>query len=359
MADFGWAFVKGNLLTSSAPPSGAVQFNDGNNKLAASSDLVFISGSTSQLNLTGTLNVSGAINANSYNVTVTNQNVINLTATGSTKFGDTSDDTHRFIGSLNLAGNLSASVNISASAFYGDGSKLSNIVINPAGANTQIQLNNSNNFGASSNLTFASNTLAVGGDISASVNISASAFYGDGSKLSGITTNPAGSNKQIQFNNSSNFGASSNFVFDNGKVGIGIDTPSTLLHVKSTEAGKPIFKIENQQGGANPVSIQMVRDTNSPADDDAIGQIDFRSKNSADSEKIYAYITGKSTDVTDGTEDGEIQLYTMSNGVLVPAMTLQSGMVGIGTQDPNHKLTVLGDISASINISASSFFIPY
>ena len=50
MADFGWAFVKGSLLTGSAPPSGAVQFNDGNNKLAASGDLVFISGSTSQLN---------------------------------------------------------------------------------------------------------------------------------------------------------------------------------------------------------------------------------------------------------------------------------------------------------------------
>ena len=48
MADFGWAFVKGNLVTGSAPPSGAVQFNDGNNKFAASGDLVFISGSTSQ-----------------------------------------------------------------------------------------------------------------------------------------------------------------------------------------------------------------------------------------------------------------------------------------------------------------------
>ena len=63
MADFGWAFVKGNLLTGSALPSGSIQYNDGNNKLAGSDDLVFISGSTSQFNLTGTMNVSGAINA--------------------------------------------------------------------------------------------------------------------------------------------------------------------------------------------------------------------------------------------------------------------------------------------------------
>ena len=41
MADFGWAFVKGSIVTGSAPPSGAVQYNDGNNKFAASGDLVF------------------------------------------------------------------------------------------------------------------------------------------------------------------------------------------------------------------------------------------------------------------------------------------------------------------------------
>ena len=104
MADFGWAFVKGSLLTGSSPPSGAVQFNDGNDKFAASSDLTFISGSTSQLNLTGTLNVSGAISANELNINVTNRNVTNLSATGSTKFGDTIDDRHVFTGSLDLSG---------------------------------------------------------------------------------------------------------------------------------------------------------------------------------------------------------------------------------------------------------------
>ena len=104
MADFGWAFVKGNLLTGSALPSGSIQYNDGNNKLAGSNDLVFISGSTSQFNLTGTMNVSGAINANEFNINVTNKNVINLSATGSTKFGDTIDDTHVFTGSLDISG---------------------------------------------------------------------------------------------------------------------------------------------------------------------------------------------------------------------------------------------------------------
>ena len=309
MADFGWAFVKGNLLTGSAPPSGAVQFNDGNNKLAASGDLVFISGATSQLNLTGALNVSGAINANSYNVTVTNQNVINLTSTGSTKFGDTSDDVHRFTGSLSLEGDLSASVNISASAFFGDGSNFSNVTTNPAGANTQIQFNNSNNFGGSSNLTFASNTLTVGGDISASVNISASAFFGDGSNLSGITTNPAGANKQIQFNNSSNFGASSNFVFDNGKVGIGTDVPSQKLTIDTGNIQL-----------TNGYQIQW-------------GDADTAIFGNASSDYVRVKTAGLDRFAIDS-----------------------SGKVGVGTISPNHKLTVIGDISASVNISASAFY---
>lgn len=230
MADFGWAFVKGNLVTGSAPPSGAVQFNDGNNKFAASGDLVFISGSTSQLNLTGTLNVSGAINANLLNITVTEQNVVNISSTGSTKFGDTTDDLHQFTGSVDVSGN------VSASAFYGDGSNLTGISANPGGATTQIQFNNAGSFSGSSDLTFASNVLAVTGTISASSNISASAFYGDGSNLTGITTSPAGSDTQIQFNNSGDFGSSANLTYDGtsldvlGQVSASLGITASAFH---------------------------------------------------------------------------------------------------------------------------------
>ena len=164
MADFGWAFVRGNLTTGSAPPSGAVQFNDGNDKFAASGDFVFVSGATSQLNLTGnmdvvgnmsasvfygdgsnltgvggtpggsdtqlqfnsgslfsgssnltydyttntlnitgTLNISGTLATNELVVNVENRNVINISATGSTQFGDTTDDTHVFTGSVSIS----------------------------------------------------------------------------------------------------------------------------------------------------------------------------------------------------------------------------------------------------------------
>ena len=102
MSDFGWAFVKSGLLTSSAPPVKSVQFNDGNQRLGGSADLTFDSSSKS-LYLTGTLNVSGAINANQYNVDVVNKTVTNINADGSTKFGNSIDDTHVFTGSLDLS----------------------------------------------------------------------------------------------------------------------------------------------------------------------------------------------------------------------------------------------------------------
>ena len=247
MADFGWAFVKGNLLTGSTPPSGAVQFNDGNNKLGASGDLIFVSGATSQLNLTGTLNVSGAINASEYNVLITNQNVINLTSTGSTKFGDTSDDIHQFTGSINVLGDISSSINISASGFYGDGSNLTGITTNPAGADTQIQFNNAGDFGASSNLTFSSNTLAVDGVISASSNISGSSFYGDGSNLTGIV---GGSNNQVQFNSSGDFAGSSNLTFDGTTLDVGGHVTASLGITASAFHGDG-SSLTNLAGGSN------------------------------------------------------------------------------------------------------------
>ena len=111
MAEFGWAYIDCNSSGSgggggqAAGPTGSLQFLTGSNATSGSTRLLFLTASNT-LVLTGTLDVSGTINANYMNINVTNKNVINLSASGDTKFGDTLDDTHQFTGSLHVSGGL-------------------------------------------------------------------------------------------------------------------------------------------------------------------------------------------------------------------------------------------------------------
>jgi len=107
MAEFGWAFIEcsssGGDGGQAAGPTGSLQFLTGSNATSGSANLVFLT-SSNTLNLTGTLNVSGTINANEINIDVENRTVVNIDVSGSTKFGDTEDDTHEFTGSLHITG---------------------------------------------------------------------------------------------------------------------------------------------------------------------------------------------------------------------------------------------------------------
>ena len=51
--------------------------------------------------------VSGAIRANSY---IVSESITNITS-GSTAFGNSSDDTHTFTGDMSIAGNFNATIN--------------------------------------------------------------------------------------------------------------------------------------------------------------------------------------------------------------------------------------------------------
>ena len=325
----------------------------------------------------------------------------------------------RVVGVLTASAGITGSAfkaagDVSAGAFYGDGSGLTGI-----GGGLFTAIDGSNAYITSSvaigGTTAPDHTLSVSGTISASAEVSASIFYGSGMGLSPIsaqTTNPyriltsdgsgngrLGDNSSDAMITATHFfmgmsgtptfvsaftgsvvisgtygpdgapsqtlldvygvnSASILFVTGSNRVGIGTSSPDTLLHLYSDSPSAPVLKIENEQGGSNPVSVQLLRNTSSPADDDFIGQIDFRSMNDAGTpeEVLYAYVTALSTDITDGEEDGELQFHTMKAGVLNNTMTLQSGLVGIGSGTPTHELEVVGAISASAAVSASAYY---
>lgn len=59
---------------------------------------------TSNIDITGSLNVKGDVTATRFNTEIVSASVIY--ESGSTKFGDTTDDTHEFTGSLHVTGSL-------------------------------------------------------------------------------------------------------------------------------------------------------------------------------------------------------------------------------------------------------------
>jgi len=107
----------------------AATFNDVTTNGNTTSNTITVGGitSTGDSIITGSLTVSGSIYANEFVANVINKTVSFIEATGSTKFGDTSDDTHQFTGSVYLEGPLSSSHSISGSIFYGDGRGLTGL----------------------------------------------------------------------------------------------------------------------------------------------------------------------------------------------------------------------------------------
>ena len=106
MAQFGWAYVNCGDVTGSsggqaAGPTGSLQFLTGANATSGSAKLVFYTSSfgtysANTLLLSGTLVVQGVLTASTFVVNQTD------TISGSTIFGNSSDDTHQITGSLSV-----------------------------------------------------------------------------------------------------------------------------------------------------------------------------------------------------------------------------------------------------------------
>jgi hypothetical protein len=81
-----------------------LQINDTLNITHNSFALSASAGLTGSLGISGDLTVIGTVNARQFNINVISSSIIYQS--GSTKFGDTSDDTHQFTGSVQVTGSL-------------------------------------------------------------------------------------------------------------------------------------------------------------------------------------------------------------------------------------------------------------
>jgi len=100
---------------------------------------------------------------------------------------------------------------------------------------------------------------------------------------------------------------------------------STVLTISSTGASVVgNITATNSDGGAGvgPI-LNLYRNSASPADYDEMGEIQFNGENSASQIVEYGAITGLSADVTDGQEDGRINIDVMTHGSTVTGLRLE------------------------------------
>ncbi len=162
------------LFCSASNATGVDKYFEGNPKLTWNNN-------ASILNVTGTLKVSGTIEATTLHTVEVTSSV--LFEDGSTRFGNDADDSHEFSGSVYVLTGLTSSAGISGSYFMGDGSGLTGISAgsslgNPGYGNPGTSrvpfwgvIDGSSKYGlsGSANLSFftASNDLQVTGTIRA------------------------------------------------------------------------------------------------------------------------------------------------------------------------------------------------
>ena len=170
-----------------------------------------------------------------------------------------------------LWNHITCSSFMSSSLYYGDGRYLTNITASAVevadGPEYSLQFRYDSPIGreisGSSNLLFitSSNTLAVTGDISASANMSASYYYGDGSNLTGISSDAtakgiAGS-LQFKTGSASMTGSSAvTYDLDNNRLTIG----GGLVHNRTAVTTSHTASVSDYILGATTVPSSILMD---------------------------------------------------------------------------------------------------
>lgn len=119
------------------------------------------------------------------------------------------------------------------------------------------------------------------------------------------------------------------FNLNNGTMTLTRDDNEPQLIIKSTDADATFGP-----------EIELFRDSASPADQDAVGQIQFKGKNDAAETILYGEIDAFIRDASDGTEDGEVRINVMRDGTSREAVMFGQATVVFneGGQDINFRV---------------------
>jgi hypothetical protein len=257
---------------------------------------------TANITVTGDVALVGAVNVTG------DLDVDNLTLNGNTIVSSNTN------GDINLTPNGTGTVVISKTDIN-DGT-LDSVVIGGASAAAATVTD----LTATGTVTFTGATVANGGAVT-TVDINGGTIdgsvIGGASAAAGTFTNIAGTSMQLSNTTSS-------------------------LQITSTDTGASLGPY-----------IYLTHNSASPANSDETGEIYFRGNDSLGNLTTYSRITGVSTDVTDGTEDGALYFLNRTAGVENIDLRLTNGGVTLANVG-NTKLvtsatgvTVTGEVAAT------------
>ena len=138
------------------------------------------------------------------------------------------------------------------------------------------------------------------------------------------------------------------------------ETSDSLVTVTSAsipplEFKNCVYTIFPRGTDISPPQIWLRKDSASPADGDSLGTLNFIGDNDAGQKTTYAYIQSKSTDVSDGTEDGTLRFNTRGGGTLSTRLRITgTGDIKIGDQATASGALRYLDVQNSDSSSASS-----
>jgi hypothetical protein len=146
-------------------------------------------------------------------------------------------------------------------------------------------------------------------------------------------------------------------ITNDGKIGINNDNPTAPFHIKVGDSADNLtggFLIEGSED-SNPSQPDLVlyRNSPSPADNDSIGGLWYYGNNSDVAATLLGGVLMSMTDVTAGTEDSAMLLYTHENGSLHESVRIAGTSVRVlgdstGIQYPTLGL-IRSDSTTAIN----------
>mgnify|MGYP005992696399 CR=1 FL=1 len=116
--------------------------------------------------------------------------------------------------------------------------------------------------------------------------------------------------------------------FKIGTTAIGTNTRLTIDSTGDVEINQGNFTVTSiGTGAAAGPYLNLSRNSSSPADDDAIGIIQFNGKNDQDESLAYVQIQTNILDATDATEDGYFRVNVRANGSLEDSLTISNNNI--------------------------------